>query len=89
MEKREQNAIWIHFPAQAVVLVHVVVWGRETDTFLTELFLLPLLTLQQKLQIALKGVVHLISSSHVNTTLILKIKKMAKSPVSCFLHFAC
>lgn len=47
---------------------------RETDTFLTELFLLSLLTLQQKLQIALQGVVHLISSSHVNTTLILKIK---------------
>lgn len=50
------------------------IWDRETDTFLTELFLLSLLTLQQKLQIALQGVVHLISSSHVNTTLILTIK---------------
>lgn len=65
------------------------IWGRETDTFPNEFFLLSLLTLQQKLQIALQGVVHLISSSHVNTTLIQKIKKMAKNPVSCFLHFAC
>lgn len=34
------------------------IWGRETDAFLTELFLLSLLTLQQKLQRALQGVVH-------------------------------
>lgn len=27
MENREQSTMWIHFPAQAVVLVHVVVWG--------------------------------------------------------------
>lgn len=83
--------MWIHPNSGSSIgtLGCMGTWGRETDAFLTELFLLSLLTLQQKLQIALQGVVHLnlISSFHVNTTLILKNKENGKKSSVLFSAF--
>lgn len=61
VEQSEHNALWIHFPSSGSGIGTcgcTGIWGRERDTFLTELFLLSLLTLQKKLQRALRRVVH-------------------------------